>query len=114
MQKLEVSSRGELVAMNRPLMTIYSPELLTAQKEFVTSLRPRRRKGQGNPECHQHRRATRGVRQTTIATLEHDGRADFRTGKNAPIKRYAGPALHHSKASCRNAGVEQGRAGEHG
>jgi RND family efflux transporter MFP subunit len=40
-QKLEVASRGELVEKDQPLLTIYSPELLTAQREFVDLLRMR-------------------------------------------------------------------------
>ena len=40
-QKLEVSSRGDLVEKNQPLMTIYSPDLLTTQREFLDLLRMR-------------------------------------------------------------------------
>jgi len=40
-QKLEVSSRGDLVGKNQPLMTIYSPDLLTTQREFLDLLRMR-------------------------------------------------------------------------
>ncbi|MEP6663879.1 MAG: efflux RND transporter periplasmic adaptor subunit [Verrucomicrobiota bacterium] len=40
-QKLFVSSRGELVEKNAPLLTIYSPELLTTQREFLNLLRMR-------------------------------------------------------------------------
>lgn len=40
-QKLFVFSRGELVEKDAPLLTIYSPDLLTTQKEFVDVLRTR-------------------------------------------------------------------------
>ena len=40
-QKLEVSSRGDLVEKNQPLITIYSPDLLTTQREFLDLLRMR-------------------------------------------------------------------------
>jgi Cu(I)/Ag(I) efflux system membrane fusion protein len=40
-QKLNVFSRGEVIDKGAPLLTIYSPELLTAQKEFVNALRMR-------------------------------------------------------------------------
>ena len=40
-QRLEVSSSGELVGKNQPLMTIYSPDLLTTQREFLDLLRMR-------------------------------------------------------------------------
>ena len=38
-QKLQVFSRGELVEENQPLLTIYSPELLTTQQEYLDALR---------------------------------------------------------------------------
>ncbi len=37
-QKLEVASRGELVEKDQPLLTIYSPDLLTTQREFLDAL----------------------------------------------------------------------------
>jgi Cu(I)/Ag(I) efflux system membrane fusion protein len=40
-QKLFVFSPGELVESNAPVLTIYSPELFTAQKEFVDVLQMR-------------------------------------------------------------------------
>lgn len=40
-QKLNVASRGDLVESNAPLLTIYSPELLTTQREFLNLLRMR-------------------------------------------------------------------------
>ena len=40
-QKLSVFSRGELVEKDAPLLTIYSPDLLTTQNEFVDMLRMR-------------------------------------------------------------------------
>lgn len=39
--KLFVFSPGEVVEKNAPLLTIYSPDLLTAQNEFVTLLKTR-------------------------------------------------------------------------
>ena len=39
--KLFVFSPGEVVEKNAPLLTIYSPDLLTAQNEFVTLLKAR-------------------------------------------------------------------------
>ncbi len=40
-QKLFVFSRGELVEKDAPLLTIYSPDLLTTQNEFVDVLKSR-------------------------------------------------------------------------
>ncbi len=42
-QKLFVFSPGEIVESNAPVLTIYSPELFTAQKEFVNVLQMRER-----------------------------------------------------------------------
>ncbi len=40
-QKLSVFSRGEIVERDAPLLTLYSPDLLTTQNEFVDVLRTR-------------------------------------------------------------------------
>jgi len=40
-QKLEISSRGQVVAKDQPVLTIYSPDLLTAQREFLDALQTR-------------------------------------------------------------------------
>ena len=40
-KQLSVFSRGEMVEKNAPLLTIYSPTLLTTQNEFVNALRTR-------------------------------------------------------------------------
>ncbi|HEX3618838.1 MAG TPA: efflux RND transporter periplasmic adaptor subunit [Candidatus Udaeobacter sp.] len=40
-QKLDVSAPGELVEKNAPLLSIYSPDLLTTEREFVELLRMR-------------------------------------------------------------------------
>ena len=40
-QKLEVSSRGETVEKNQPLLTLYSPDVLTTEQEFLNLLQMR-------------------------------------------------------------------------
>ncbi|MDB6110632.1 MAG: Efflux transporter, family, subunit, partial [Pedosphaera sp.] len=40
-QKVEISSQGEVVERNQPLLTIYSPDLLTTQREFLNLLQMR-------------------------------------------------------------------------
>jgi RND family efflux transporter MFP subunit len=40
-QKLQVTAPGELVDKNAPLLSIYSPDLLTSEREFVELLRMR-------------------------------------------------------------------------
>src|SRR6266498_4075777 len=40
-QKLDVTAPGELVGKNAPLLSIYSPDLLTSEREFVELLRMR-------------------------------------------------------------------------
>jgi RND family efflux transporter MFP subunit len=47
-QKLFVFSPGEIVESNAPVLTIYSPELFTAQKEFVNVLQMRDRAQSNN------------------------------------------------------------------
>jgi Cu(I)/Ag(I) efflux system membrane fusion protein len=42
-QKLEVTSPGEAVQKDQPLLTIYSPDLLTTQREFLNTLELRDR-----------------------------------------------------------------------
>jgi Cu(I)/Ag(I) efflux system membrane fusion protein len=42
-QKLHVASRGELVEKDQPLLSMYGPELLSSQREFVEALRMRDR-----------------------------------------------------------------------
>ena len=49
-QKLYVTSPGEAVREGAPLLTIYSPELLTAERELVNLLETRDRAG--SPEGH--------------------------------------------------------------
>jgi membrane fusion protein, copper/silver efflux system len=50
-QKLHVTSPGEEIEQDQPLLTIYSPELLTAQREFVSLLQARDRAT--SPEARQ-------------------------------------------------------------
>src|SRR5205823_15112845 len=40
-QKLDVKSPGEIVEKDAPLLSIYSPDLLTSEREFVELLRMR-------------------------------------------------------------------------
>jgi Cu(I)/Ag(I) efflux system membrane fusion protein len=40
-QKLAVSARGESVKLGQPLLTLYSPDLLATQREFIEALRIR-------------------------------------------------------------------------
>ncbi len=40
-QKLEISSRGDIVEKDQPLLSLYSPELLTTQRELIDLLRLR-------------------------------------------------------------------------
>nr|AEH26510.1 efflux transporter [uncultured Acidobacteria bacterium A11] len=49
-QKLNVTSPGELVELNQPLLTIYSPDLLTGERELVRLLEARDRAGASSAE----------------------------------------------------------------
>jgi len=57
-QKLRVSSPGELVEKDAPLLSIYSPDLLTSEREFVELLRMR------------DEAKTRGARETPQRLIE--------------------------------------------
>lgn len=50
-QKLEVSSPGELVEKGQALLTIYSPEVVTTQREFLDLLRMRDEARKSNSEA---------------------------------------------------------------
>jgi len=71
-QKLFVFSRGELVEKDAPLVTLYSPDLLTTQNEFLDLLRSRDQTHAKTPPgtSEKHRSAGR-VSQTTAPFLEH-------------------------------------------
>jgi Cu(I)/Ag(I) efflux system membrane fusion protein len=70
-QKLFVFSRGELVQKNAPLLTIYSPDLLTTQNEFTDLLK----RGMKREPMEQGRFGEHGttgrVRETKAALMEH-------------------------------------------
>jgi membrane fusion protein, copper/silver efflux system len=57
-QKLHVTSPGELVGKDAPLLSIYSPDLLTSEREFVELLRMR------------DEAKTRGARETPQRLIE--------------------------------------------
>ncbi|MBI4664695.1 MAG: efflux RND transporter periplasmic adaptor subunit [Verrucomicrobia bacterium] len=50
-EKLSVASKGELVEKDQPLVTIYSPDLLTTQREFIDLLRLRDRLSESSAEA---------------------------------------------------------------
>jgi Cu(I)/Ag(I) efflux system membrane fusion protein len=52
-EKLYVASKGELVRKDQPLVTIYSPDLFTSQREFVDLLRLRDQAKQSNQSAAQ-------------------------------------------------------------
>jgi membrane fusion protein, copper/silver efflux system len=82
-QKLQVTAPGELVDKNAPLLSIYSPDLLTSEREFVELLRMRdqakskdaRETPQRLTESARHRLQLWNVTEEQIAELEKTRKA---------------------------------------
>jgi RND family efflux transporter MFP subunit len=78
-QRLQVTSPGELVEKDQPLMTLYSPDLLTAERELVELLQMRdaartaegKRTAQELIDSAQRRLAQWNVTPAQINDLEH-------------------------------------------
>ena len=70
--KLSVFSRGDLVEKDSPLMSIYSPDLLTTENEFVNLLKTQDEARAENQSVilRKHRPSCRGS-QATAASLEY-------------------------------------------
>jgi RND family efflux transporter MFP subunit len=62
-QRLHVSSPGELIEEGQPLLTIYSPELLTAERELVSLLDTRDRATTGEAKASTERLITAAHRR---------------------------------------------------
>ena len=87
-QTLHVTSPGELVEKDQPLLTLYSPDLLTAERELVELLKMRdearsaeaRRTAQGLIDSAKRRLAQWNVTPVQIAEVERTRQAnDFLT-----------------------------------
>ena len=105
-QKLHVTSPGELVEKDAPLLSIYSPDLLTSEREFVELLRMRDR---GEDERRARNTAALDrIGEAPAATLERHRAADRRAGENTQSLRYA----HVAFALPRRRAVGAGRAGQ--
>jgi len=50
-EKLHVNTTGQAIARGQPLMDVYSPELITAQEEYLIAQRGLKEAGQGGPEA---------------------------------------------------------------
>ncbi len=83
-QTLHVTSPGELVEKDQPLLTLYSPDLLTAERELVELLKMRdearsseaRRTAQGLIDSAKRRLAQWNVTPAQIADLERTRQAN--------------------------------------
>ena len=83
-QKLHVTSPGEPIKEGQPLLTIYSPELLTAQQEFLNARRWSDRPDSQAPIAHEasagladdarKRLELLGIAEEDIAALEKTGK----------------------------------------
>ena len=108
-QKLYVNTTGQLVRRGEALMDVYSPDLITAQQEYLIAW-----KGDANGQGRQSRSsgqhaATRGQRLAAAAQLGHFGNrtAALAARKQSPAipdaalpgeRGRAGEAIHPGKA----------------
>ncbi len=80
-EKLHARTPNDPIAAGAPLASIYAPEWLSAQGEYLALRKS------ANPElagAARARLALLGIPEAQIATLERDGRADPRVTLNAP------------------------------
>jgi Cu(I)/Ag(I) efflux system membrane fusion protein len=93
-QKLHVTSPGEAVAEGQPLLTIYSPELSAAQREFVNLLDARDRATSGDGrvsteraiEAAHHRLEARKITGSQISELESSRKPPEFLTLNSPFR----------------------------
>ena len=108
-KKLFVFSRGELVEKDAPLLTIYSPDLLTTQNEFVDLLKMRdEARGKGSKavletterlvESAKQRLHLWNINDAQIAELENNRKPQETLTLNSPFK-----------GVVQDLGVDQGR-----
>ena len=98
-EKLYVSSTGQLVRAGQPLLTLYSPELLASQEEFLqareaagrfaqSSLPEVRRGGEELLSAARRRLELFDVPAATLARLERTGVAERTVTLTAPVSGY--------------------------
>ena len=98
-EKLYVSSTGQLVRAGQPLLSLYSPELLASQEEFLrareaagrfsqSSLPEVRRGGEDLLTAARRRLELFDVPASTIARLERTGAAQRTVTLTAPVSGY--------------------------
>ena len=98
-EKLYVSSTGQLVRASQPLLSLYSPELLASQEEFLrareaaarfsqSSLPEVRRGGEDLLTAARRRLELFDVPASTIARLEKTGVAQRTVTLTAPVSGY--------------------------
>jgi len=84
-EKLHVNTTGQAVARGQPLMEVYSPELVTAQDEYLIALRAIEETRASGPEAQavmqrladgvQRRLRNWGISETELETLRTEGKA---------------------------------------
>ena len=84
-EKLHVNTTGQAVARGQPLMEVYSPELVTAQDEYLIALRAIEDTRASGPEAQavmqrladgvQRRLRNWGISETELETLRTEGKA---------------------------------------
>ena len=98
-EKLHVSATGEKVEKGQPLLSIYSPELLATQEEYLLALRARSNFGAGAPpeavkradellESGRRRLQLYDLTSSQIEELERIGKASTTHTLFAPVSGY--------------------------
>ncbi len=86
-QRVHVNFVGQDVAAGDPLVEIYSPELLSAQEEFLIALETARREGDSSPAVRLARSARRRLELWGVATRELEEIERTRTARETLVLR---------------------------
>jgi Cu(I)/Ag(I) efflux system membrane fusion protein len=94
-EKLYVNTTGQAIGRGQPLMEVYSPELVTAQEEYLIALRGIKETREGGPEAQavMQRLADSALRRLRnweisdeeLRTLQHDGKPRQRLALRSPV-----------------------------
>ncbi|HSA69434.1 MAG TPA: efflux RND transporter periplasmic adaptor subunit [Burkholderiales bacterium] len=95
-EKLLVNTTGQAIARGEPLMDVYSPELITAQEEYLIALRGLKEAAAGGPEAEavMQRLAESALRRLRnweisdqeLRSLQREGKARQRLVYRSPVK----------------------------
>ena len=100
-QELGVSAPGEVVKKGQVLMTLYSPELLTTQRELIDLLRMRDNSSKGAHSVRADAQSLIESAERRLRLLEHHRRTSREDRANPPRRRVAPNSRRRWMGSCR-------------